>query len=203
MLGQSSEAASVPFQLEVPLVPEDIVNPNDPQSASLPCPDITPHSEGGKAWFLYWISITPMVCGAQGPVLTLLTIAGCVDQWRIILENGERTNSENPRWVVGVTALTIIIGLIPNLFLSLRMMGRGNPKYLQIWSIGLWALECMHPFALLSFSGYELYHYRVLCWACRRRWRLAIRTRLLDDSLRCSNVIHLCILAGPQLAYSS
>lgn len=97
-----------------------------------------------RPWFLYWASITPLLCGAFGPVLTLLALSGCADRWRMYVtkEGGGQLFEKDPRWVIAVTALAIVVGLIANILLLLRMLGRGNPKHLQLFAIILWLLEC-------------------------------------------------------------
>lgn len=93
---------------------------------------------------LYWSSLTPLFCGGIGPTLTLLALSGCLDHWRVYeMPDGSSTSDRDPHWVVGVTALAIIVGFIANILLLLRMIGRGNPKLLQLWAILLWLLECI------------------------------------------------------------
>ena len=142
---------------------------------------------------LYWASITPLLCGALGPVLTLLALSGCADRWRMyVAPDGSNLFEKDPRWVIGVTALAIIVGLFANILLLLRMLGRGNPKHLQIFAILLWFLECMslpshspiaflHEFLFIllsrrlciSFGGgvdlsdHEFHDNRVICRDCR------------------------------------
>ena len=119
------------------------------------------HSEHRKhrPWLLYWASITPLLCGALGPVLTLLALSGCADRWRMyVAPDGSDLFEKDPRWVIGVTALAIIVGLFANILLLLRMLGRGNPKHLQIFAILLWFLECMSLFlSLLLPSSTKFY----------------------------------------------
>jgi hypothetical protein len=96
-----------------------------------------------RAGLLYWSSITPLFCGALGPTLTLLALSGCLDRWRVLeMPDGSRASDRDPRWVVGITALAIITGFVANILLLSRMMGRGNPKYIQYATIALWVLEC-------------------------------------------------------------
>ena len=113
------------------------------------------HSHSGRKkhrpWLLYWASITPLLCGAFGPVLTLLALSGCADRWRLYATtDGETLSGKDPKWVIAVTALAIIVGLIANILLLARMLGRGNPKHLQWFAIILWLLECTLP--SISFS---------------------------------------------------
>lgn len=117
------------------------------------------HSHSGRKklrpWLLYWASITPLLCGAFGPVLTLLALSGCADRWRLYsTTDGKALLEKDPRWVIAVTALAIIVGLIANILLLARMLGRGNPKHLQWFAIILWLLECTPfsiPFSLSCF----------------------------------------------------
>jgi hypothetical protein len=96
-----------------------------------------------RAGLLYWSSVTPLFCGALGPTLTLLALSGCLDRWRVFeIPGGSRASDRDPRWVIAITALAIIIGFVANILLLTRMMGRGNPKYIQYWTIALWAIEC-------------------------------------------------------------
>ena len=61
------------------------------------------------------------------------------------MPDGSHVSEKDPRWVVGITALAIVIGFIANILLLLRMMGRGNPKIIQYWTIVLWMTECASP----------------------------------------------------------
>ena len=48
-------------------------------------------------WLLYWASVTPIICGALRPALTLLAISGCVDPWRgSDLPDGSHLNDKDP-----------------------------------------------------------------------------------------------------------
>src|SRR5579862_9246490 len=74
------------------------------------------HSHSGRKkhrpWQLYWASITPLLCGAFGPVLTLLALSGCADRWRLYATtDGEALSEKDPKWVIAVTALAIVVGL--------------------------------------------------------------------------------------------
>ncbi|SRR6266496_3028240 len=104
-----------------------------------------PHSskKSHSSWLRYWASITPLICGGLGPTLTLMAISGCADRWRTENSpNGTVTTEMNPRWVVAITAVAIVVGFIANIFLLMRMLGRANPKHMQNMSIALWTLEC-------------------------------------------------------------
>ena len=106
-----------------------------------------------RSWWHYWASITPLICGALGPVLTLLALSGCADRWRLyVTDNGVSMEEKDPKWVIAVTALAIMIGMFANILLLLRMLGRGNPKHLQIIAIVLWLLECT-SLLLVSLSS--------------------------------------------------
>ena len=63
----------------------------------------------------------------------------------MILADGRVISEKDPPWVIGVTASAIVVGFIANVFLLLRMLGRGNPKYVQFTCIALWTLECIPP----------------------------------------------------------
>jgi len=105
------------------------------------------------SWLLYWASITPIICGALGPTLTLMAISGCADRWRTKhLSDGTIISEPDPAWVIGVTATAIVVGFIANIFLLMRMLGRANPKYIQYATIILWTVECtlLHP----SWGGF-------------------------------------------------
>jgi hypothetical protein len=56
---------------------------------------------------------------------------------------GQFIEDGDPKWVVVVTAIAICVGMIANVCLLMRMLGRGNPKYMQINCILLWAMECI------------------------------------------------------------
>jgi hypothetical protein len=118
---------------------------------------------------LYWSSLTPLFCGGLGPTLTLLALSGCLDHWRAYeMPDGTTTSERDPRWVVGVTALAIIVGFVANILLLLRMIGRGNPKLLQLWAIALWLLECIPSSNLRDSSCFEFRDDRSICTNCRR-----------------------------------
>lgn len=107
------------------------------------------------SWKLYWVSITPLICGGLGPMLTLLALSGCVDPWRFEnLLNGTTRTDKDPKWVIAIIGVALFVGLIANIFLLLTMLGRANQKYMQLLSIALWTLECMyvHLRCLLKFS---------------------------------------------------
>jgi len=73
-----------------------------------------------------------------------MAISGCADRWRAEnFPNGTVKTEKDPDWVVATTAVAIVVGLFANIFLLMRMLGRGNPKYMQYMSITLWTLECM------------------------------------------------------------
>jgi hypothetical protein len=97
------------------------------------------------AWLLYWASITPLVCGAMGPTVTLFALSGCVDRWRALEVNGVQILEPDPGWVVAATVTALVVGLAANLFMLLRMASRGNPKWNQNLSIILWFTECPLP----------------------------------------------------------
>src|SRR5436190_7299590 len=105
-------------------------------------------SSASQSWsnhlhrLLYWASITPIICGALGPALTLLAISGCVDNWRAVgFADGSQLDEVDPAWVIAPTATAIILGLAANILLLVRMTGNRNFKFLQYWSIILWTLE--------------------------------------------------------------
>lgn len=113
-----------------------------------PSDDAPPSSRKGTTWLQYVASITPLICGGLGPTITLMALSGCADKWRDE-EIGDRTIDEkDPKWVVATTSLAICIGFIANVLLLARMMGRGNPKYMQYGSIVLWVIECMSPWSV-------------------------------------------------------
>ena len=94
-------------------------------------------------WIQHWAAITPLIVGGLGPTLTLLAISGCADNWRVIqLPSGLYVAEKDATWVLVCTGLAIVIGFIANVFMLLRMMGRGNPKHMQNLSIILWTVEC-------------------------------------------------------------
>ena len=96
------------------------------------------------SWIQYWASITPLICGALGPTLTLMALSGCADRWRILeLPDGSFHIEPDPQWVVVITAVAIVIGFIANIFLLMRMLGRANPKSMQYLCVTFWALECI------------------------------------------------------------
>jgi potassium channel subfamily K len=107
--------------------------------AAIPTADLHQHI----SWPRYLASITPLICGGLGPTITLLALSGCADRWRTETVGGDFIQDGDPTWVVVVTAIAIAIGLLANVFLLMRMLGRGNPKYMQINCILLWAIECM------------------------------------------------------------
>ena len=77
-----------------------------------------------------------------------MALSGCADKWRDE-DIGDRTiDDKDPKWVVATTSLAICIGFIANVLLLARMMGRGNPKYMQYGSIVLWVIECMSPLSV-------------------------------------------------------
>jgi hypothetical protein len=98
-----------------------------------------------QTWLLYWASINPVICGALGPTLTLLALAGCTDRWRVFWVDGTSYSEKDPKWVIATTVIAIVMGLLANVFLLLRMMARGNPALNQSMSIILWSLECSFP----------------------------------------------------------
>jgi hypothetical protein len=115
-----------------------------------------------QSWIMHWASITPLICGGLGPVLTLMALSGCADRWRA--ENfpgGHTVPEDDPTWVVCITAVAIVIGFTANVLLLMRMMGRGNPKLIQYWSIGLWTLECiflvLSDLAIMNFATIGCY----------------------------------------------
>ena len=126
---------------DISIAPSEIVPANsEPFSTGLPLT----HTERHPSWIQYWASVTPLIVGALGPTLTLLAISGCADKWRVrVFPAGLDVPVRDPRWVIGLTATAILIGFIANIFLLLRMIGRGNPKYMQDLSILLWTLECI------------------------------------------------------------
>jgi hypothetical protein len=118
---------------------------------------------------LYWSSVTPLFCGALGPTLTLLALSGCLDRWRVLaMPDGSRTSERDPRWVVSITALAIIIGFVANILLLMRMMGRGNPKHIQYWTIALWVVECFPPQVCVHGSCDEFRDHWSVCATCGR-----------------------------------
>jgi hypothetical protein len=141
-----STASSSREQSEEPTSPTSPTLTDDfarEESFSLAPPPPTHRRHRFHSWLLYWASITPLICGGLGPTLTLMAISGCADKWRSeTFPNGITIAEEDPIWVCIVTALAIVIGFIANIFLLIRMMGRGNPKHLQYGAIILWILEC-------------------------------------------------------------
>ena len=122
-------------------------------------------------WRIYWVRITPLICGGLGPMLTLLSLSGCVDPWRIEnLPNGTTRTDKDPNWVIAIIVAALVLGLIANIFLLLTMLGRANQKYMQRLSITLWTLECMYIhfkiFTKNLFSHYGIYNGRSLCSNC-------------------------------------
>jgi len=106
------------------------------------------------SWPRYLASNTPIICGGLGPTITLLALSGCADRWRTAVINGRLIEDPDPKWVVIVTSIAIAVGFLANVFLLLRMLGRGNPKYMQFLCVVLWALECFPPlFPHFPFAG--------------------------------------------------
>jgi hypothetical protein len=97
------------------------------------------------SWSLYLASITPLICGGLGPTLTLLALSGCADRWRVATIDGLLIEDPDPKWVTITTSVAVAIGLVANIFLLMRMLGRGNPKHMQWLCIILWFLECLSP----------------------------------------------------------
>ena len=74
--------------------------------------------------------------------MTLMALSGCADKWRSEEVSGVVIDEPDPKWVAAVAAVAIVVGFIANIFLLMRMMGRGNPKHMQYLSITLWTIEC-------------------------------------------------------------
>ena len=111
----------------------------------------------------YWASITPLICGGLGPTVTLIALSGSADRWRTEnLPDGTARTERDPTWVVASTAVAVVAGFIANIFLFMRMVGRGNQKHMQYMCIALWALECTYRlFPIVpDYSYLEFRYYR-------------------------------------------
>lgn len=116
-----------------------------------------------KSWLKYWSSITPVICGGLGPLVTLLALSGCADKWRTKTVDGIAVEERDPKWAMVTTAVAIVLGFIANIFLLMRMMGRGNPKHMQYWSIFLWTMECNYSLICVAdYSRDQLYDHRTI-----------------------------------------
>src|ERR1700721_2812130 len=79
----------------IPLINSPKVNSNTPH----------PHSDV-PSWLLRLAQITPLICGAIGPVVTLLALSGCADQWRVFEnEDGTEFSEPDPKWVIVPTVI--------------------------------------------------------------------------------------------------
>ena len=122
-------------------------------------------------WYLYWASVTPIICGALGPALTLLAISGCVDPWRgSDLPDGSHFNEKDPLWVIVITSIAIILGLAANMLLIISLMTTRESRHTQYITIILWMLACKKPSKNFQTdgSGSKFRH----DWGlCGYRWR--------------------------------
>jgi energy-converting hydrogenase Eha subunit A len=164
-----------------------------------------------KTWLLYWASICPVICGALGPTLSLLAIAGCTDRWRYFYESdGDYFSEKDPTWIIATTVVAIVLGVIANIFLALRMLARGNPALNQYLSITLWSLQCIINvvcivvFVKLVGDGgnweYAQGFYMTICSACMSFMcaiLLAMNTFLLPEFGKRGNMG----LSGPQRVF--
>jgi hypothetical protein len=108
--------------------------------------DAAGRGRGHPTWLLHLASVTPLICGSIGPVVTLLALSGCADEWREHVDaDGKVLSEPDPRWVVATTVTALVMGVVANLFMLLRMTGTGPSKWNQNISISLWILECPPP----------------------------------------------------------
>ena len=95
-------------------------------------------------WRQYLLSLTPLICGAIGPVAILLAISGRIDPWRAAsLSDGSQVSDGYHDWVRTPTLIAIIMGVIANIFVLARLLVQDqHPQHLQYWSLLFWVLEC-------------------------------------------------------------
>jgi hypothetical protein len=93
------------------------------------------------SWFQRVASFHPLVCGGIAPTIVLFALSGCADRWGINIMDGLPVEEPDPEWVIIITSVAAMVGLIANFILLWRILGRGNPKLMQLLCITLWLLE--------------------------------------------------------------
>ena len=111
----------------------------------------------------WWFASTafPLLAGTFGPIASAFSVCALVVNWRVVIppggNEGERgTNVKDPKWLVAVNAVSLVLALAANVALLLNMARRLSFKIAQSITIIGWYISSFLLIALVVTATYSL-----------------------------------------------
>ncbi|KAI9841648.1 MAG: Potassium channel [Sclerophora amabilis] len=107
----------------------------------------------------WWFTSTafPLVAGTFGPMASAFSVCALVQEWRVYLPPGQNEahglDVPDPKWLIAINALSLILALIANAALSLNMARRLSFSIAQPITIVGWYVASLLLIALVAVAS--------------------------------------------------
>lgn len=112
----------------------------------------------GDDFFLFWFfcsSFIPLVCSCSGPLSNIFSLLAIICPWKVHKVNSEITR--DPTWCYAINCISIVFGIVSNMFLILNYRKKIRYTYGQIISISGWGIASLILTGLIV--GYHAWFY--------------------------------------------
>ncbi|OAG06886.1 voltage-gated potassium channel [Paraphaeosphaeria sporulosa] len=111
----------------------------------------------------WWFASTacPLIAGTFGPIANAFSICALVEKWRVYLppgvDEGHGTKVEDPKWLVAVNSISLVLALVANMALLLNMTRRLSFAIAQPITIIGWFLASFMLIALVAVASASVF----------------------------------------------
>lgn len=113
----------------------------------------------GDDFYLFWFvcsSTIPLICSCTGPLSNIFSLLAIICPWKV--HKIRLGYTKDPPWCYGINSLSIVFGIVSNLFLFLNYRKKIRYSYAQIISISGWGIASFFLTALLI--GYHAWFHK-------------------------------------------